>query len=190
MGKKEKILDAAKEIFFKKSFYEATMEDIAEISGVKKSTIYYYYPSKVDLVFELIKESMEKILIRLEEILEKAEDPKEKVKQVVKFYRDTYQEGFKLFIIIQRLGYDFMQSQDDKEKIREFFKTLHNQKEKIGKLFGDVALSTGKKVSGEIFAGSLIGALGRVIFEYASQNEVIKNEKFSEIEAIFTAALS
>ncbi len=190
MGKKEQILDAAKEIFFKKSFYEATMEDIAEASGIKKSTIYYYYPSKVDLVFELIKESVEKILLSIENILREEKDPKEKVKKIVKFYMDIYEEGFKLFIIIQRLGYDFMQTEDEKEKVKEFFKELHKQKEKISKLFGDVMLSTGRKVSGEIFAGSLIGAIGKIIFERVSQNESMDKKKFLEIQEIFLAALN
>ncbi len=190
MDKREKILEAAKEIFFKKSFYEATMEDIAEISGVKKSTIYYYFPSKMELVFELIKESIEKILFRLEEILISINDPKEKVREIVKFYKDTYEESFKLLIVLQRLGYDFMQTKDEKEKVKKFFKNIHNQKEKIGKFFGDVILSTGKKVSGEIFAGSLIGALGKIMFEHVSQNESIEDRKFKEIEEIFIAALS
>ncbi len=189
MDKKEKIIEAAKEIFFKKSFYEATMEDIAEISGVKKSTIYYYYPSKMDLVFELIRESIEKILSQLEKILREVKDSKEKVRQIVKFYTNTYEESFKLFIVLQRLGYDFMQTKDEKEKMKRFFKNLHTQKEKIWKLFGDVVLSTGEKVSGEVFAGSLIGALGKIMFEHASQDEPVKKERFEEIEAIFVAAL-
>jgi AcrR family transcriptional regulator len=41
INKKEQILEAAREVFFKKSFYEATMDDIALLSGVKKPTIYY-----------------------------------------------------------------------------------------------------------------------------------------------------
>ena len=190
MGKKEKILKAAKEILFKKSFYEATMEDIADLSGVKKSTIYYYYPSKLDLALELIKESIDKIISRLEELLKDTKDPREKVRKVVNFYMEIYEEGFELFIIIQRLGYDFMQTENNKEKIREFFKQLHNQKEKISKLFGDVTLSTGKKISGEVFGGALVGALGKMIFEYVSQKIPLEKEKFLEIEEIFVAALS
>ncbi|GAI35311.1 unnamed protein product [marine sediment metagenome] len=48
INKKEKILEAARDIFFKKSFYEVTMDDIALLSGVKKPTIYYYFPSKIE----------------------------------------------------------------------------------------------------------------------------------------------
>jgi AcrR family transcriptional regulator len=55
INKKDKILEAARDIFFKKSFYEATMDDIALLSGVKKPTIYYYFPSKIDLASQLLE---------------------------------------------------------------------------------------------------------------------------------------
>jgi len=50
VGKREKILETAKKIFAEKSFFEATLEDISFLSGVKKSTIYYYFGSKLELL--------------------------------------------------------------------------------------------------------------------------------------------
>ncbi|MCX6090401.1 MAG: helix-turn-helix domain containing protein [Candidatus Atribacteria bacterium] len=48
--KKRKIMEAAKQVFAEKSYFEATLENISQISGVKKSTIYYYFGSKLDLM--------------------------------------------------------------------------------------------------------------------------------------------
>lgn len=190
MDKKEKILNAAIEVLFQKSFYDATMEDIAKISGVKKSTIYYYYSSKLDLVFELLKESITTLFGKLKDMLINTEDPKDKIETIVNYYIKTYKENYKLFIAIQRIGYDFMKSKDEKEKMEQFFKKLKEEKLKLGKLFGDVVLSTGKKVSGEIFTGSLLGSLGRAVFEKVSQGEMPNEKELKEIKNIFIAALS
>jgi AcrR family transcriptional regulator len=49
------ILDAALEVFSQKGFDGARMEDIAEVAGVSKATIYLYFPSKVEVFREMIR---------------------------------------------------------------------------------------------------------------------------------------
>jgi len=48
---KEKIIEAARKLFSEKGFEGVSMEDIAQASGVRKSLIYYYFPSK-EVLFE------------------------------------------------------------------------------------------------------------------------------------------
>ncbi|MGQ9856471.1 MAG: TetR/AcrR family transcriptional regulator [Fervidobacterium sp.] len=48
---REKILSAARRLFSEKGYDGVSMEDIAQASGVRKSLIYYYFPSK-DVLFE------------------------------------------------------------------------------------------------------------------------------------------
>ncbi len=43
---KENILESARKLFAEKGFEGVSMEDIAQASGVRKSLIYYYFPSK------------------------------------------------------------------------------------------------------------------------------------------------
>lgn len=45
----DKILNAAKEVFARKGYYEARMEDIAAQVGVSKRTLYLYFKNKEDL---------------------------------------------------------------------------------------------------------------------------------------------
>src|SRR5436309_10961946 len=49
------ILEAARKVFAKKGFHEATVDDIAEMAGVAKGTVYLYYASKRDLYFAALK---------------------------------------------------------------------------------------------------------------------------------------
>ena len=46
---RDKILDTAFELFHKKGYKSVSMEEIATIAGVKKSNLFYYYPSKETL---------------------------------------------------------------------------------------------------------------------------------------------
>jgi len=189
INKKEKILEAAREVFFKKSFYEATMDDIAQLSGVKKPTIYYYFPSKVDLASQLLEVNVKKIFEKIGEIISTTSNVKQRIKMIVDFYINLLEENSKIFIIMQRIGYDFMQKEDSKKKINELFKKLRRKQKKAGDLFGEVILSSGKRVSGDLFLYSMIAALGRVIFENVSQGRKPKKDDLLAIGDIFIASV-
>jgi len=189
INKKENILEAAREIFFKKSFYEATMDDIAQLSGVKKSTIYYYFPSKIDLASQLMEENVKKIFKKTSEIISTTNNVKQRIKMIVNFYINLLEENTKIFIIMQRIGYDFMQKEDSKKKINELFKKLRKKQKETGDLFGEVILSSGKKVSGDLFLYSVIAALGRAIFENVSQGRKPKKDDLLTIGDIFIASV-
>ena len=189
IDKKEIILEAARDIFFKKSFYEATMDDIAQLSGIKKPTIYYYFPSKIDLASQLLEVNVKKIFEKIGKIISTTSDVKQRIKMIVDFYINLLEENSKIFIIMQRIGYDFMQKEDSKKKINELFEKLRRKQKKAGDLFGEVILCSGKRVSGDIFLYSMIAALGRVIFENVSQGRKPKKEDLLAIGDIFIASV-
>jgi tetrahydromethanopterin S-methyltransferase subunit G len=91
--------------------------------------------------------------------------------------------------MMQRVGYDFMLKEDSKKKINELFVKLLDKQKKAGNLFGEVILSSGKKVSGDIFLYSLIAALGRSIFENISQGRKPKKNDLLVIGNIFIASV-
>ena len=188
-NKREKILEAALEIFFKKSFYEATMDEIAQISGIKKPTIYYYFPSKIELASQLLEINIKNIFGKIDEIIISTDNIKERVRIITDFYINLSEENFKFFITMQRIGYDFMQKKESKKKINLFFEKLSERQKRAGILFGDVILSSGKKISGNIFIYSMIAALGRVTFETVSHGKKPEKEKLLDIRDIFIASV-
>jgi len=190
MDKKEKILAAAREIFFKKSFYEATMDDIAQISGIKKPTIYYYFSSKIDLASQLLEINIENVFGKIEKIIVSTDNMKERIRMIVDFYINLLEENSKFFIIMQRIGYDFMQKEESKKKMNILFEKLLERQKRADILFGDVILSSGKKVSGNIFLYSMIAALGRAIFENVSQGRKPKKDDLLAIGDIFIASVN
>ncbi len=161
LDKKEKILEAAREIFFKKSFYEATMDDIAQVSGIKKPTIYYYFPSKIDLASQLLEINMKNIFGKIDEIILSTGNIKVRIERITDFYTKLLDENSKFFIIMQRIGYDFMHKEESKKTMNQFFEKLLERQRKAGSLFGDVTLTSGEKVSGNIFLYSMISRFGK-----------------------------
>jgi AcrR family transcriptional regulator len=55
MNKKQDILQAAFKVFSEKGYHQTTMKDISLFLDIKRTTLYDYYKSKEEIVFELIE---------------------------------------------------------------------------------------------------------------------------------------
>jgi AcrR family transcriptional regulator len=55
MNKKQDILQAAYKVFSEKGYHQTTMKDISLFLDIKRTTLYDYYKSKEEIVFELIE---------------------------------------------------------------------------------------------------------------------------------------
>ncbi|MDP4193717.1 MAG: uroporphyrinogen-III synthase [Bacteroidota bacterium] len=65
--KREKIIEAASELFSKMNFHEVMMEDVAKLAQIAKGTLYNYYSSKEDLYFSIMVLRMENLINSLRE---------------------------------------------------------------------------------------------------------------------------
>ena len=54
---KTKIIEAARTVFAKKGYHDATMDDVAKEVGVSKGALYSYFKSKEDLLKEIYLQS-------------------------------------------------------------------------------------------------------------------------------------
>jgi AcrR family transcriptional regulator len=64
------ILQAARQVFARRGFADASMEDIAQVAGLAKGTLYLYYESKRELYRAAIRAG----LVELSDALERAID--------------------------------------------------------------------------------------------------------------------
>ncbi|MCK5424865.1 MAG: TetR family transcriptional regulator [Emcibacter sp.] len=53
--KRDLILQEANRLFTHKGFAATSLEDIAEAVGIKRESLYYYYPGRYDLLYEIIE---------------------------------------------------------------------------------------------------------------------------------------
>src|SRR5512146_1921013 len=66
--RKSQIINAAEEVFTRKGFEEARMDDIAEETGLSKGTLYLYFKSKDDLILSILDRIFQLDFRRLEKL--------------------------------------------------------------------------------------------------------------------------
>jgi len=67
--RKAQILNAAEQVFIKKGFDEARMDDIAEKTGLSKGTLYLYFKSKDDLIIAILDRVFKREFRQLENLM-------------------------------------------------------------------------------------------------------------------------
>jgi AcrR family transcriptional regulator len=60
---------AAAELFFAKGYEMTTIREIAQASGIKSSSIYYHWQNKEEILFDLIRSTMEQLLAGVRTVL-------------------------------------------------------------------------------------------------------------------------
>ena len=78
--KRERIVEAAIEVFAEKGFAAARISDIAKGANVADGTIYLYFRNKEDLLLTIFEEKMEDILRDLDTALEGLVDPVDRMR--------------------------------------------------------------------------------------------------------------
>lgn len=73
-GNERVILEAAERVFAEAGYGGATMQQIAEISGLPKANLHYYFATKEDL-YRRVVENIFTIWLQAAEAFDKAEDP-------------------------------------------------------------------------------------------------------------------
>lgn len=66
--RRNSILEAAKQVFFKVGYAKATMDNIAKFAEITKPTVYQYFKSKDELFFSLMLPILDAVIGRLDEL--------------------------------------------------------------------------------------------------------------------------
>jgi len=78
-----KILVHATNVFYEKGYAAASMRDLARVSGVSLSGLYYYFNSKEELLYLIQKDTFATIVVRLQERLHNIDDPAERIRSLI-----------------------------------------------------------------------------------------------------------
>lgn len=93
---KQKIKSIAIQLFYQKGYHACSISNIAERAGIQKSSIYYHYLNKEELLFGILKETMDDLNKGLIESLENVEGTEERLKAIVRahlyFHMDRQKE--------------------------------------------------------------------------------------------------
>lgn len=90
---KDKIIDAAIEVFAQKGKHGARMEEVAALAGVNKAMVYYYFSTKENLFKAVIDkiqtEQFNSVADKIEYIVNHFKSPKDKLTECIRAHFDT-----------------------------------------------------------------------------------------------------
>ena len=119
-NRKRDVMDAAVDVFWRKGYAAASVQDVADGVGVLKGSLYYYISSKEDLLFEILDDVHEQSRRILDDVVELDATPLERLRtymerhvewyldnleQVTVYFRDwRYLTGERLQLVTKRRG--------------------------------------------------------------------------------------
>lgn len=131
-GAKEKILEAADELFCTKGFAGVSVSDIAKRAGVKKASVFYHYGSKPEL-FELILERYYQAHARaLPDPAETDAGVPERLHKLIDAYLDFIEDHHRYVRLVQ------LEIASGSERMPHIQKGLRLLYERVGDIIADV----------------------------------------------------
>jgi TetR/AcrR family transcriptional regulator, cholesterol catabolism regulator len=93
------LLDKAADVFFERGFNGTSMRDIAEATGLLKGSLYHYFDSKSDLLYEIIKPAYDAALANVRPLADPGGQPLEQLAAFVRAhvrYVSVYQREHRI----------------------------------------------------------------------------------------------
>jgi len=99
---RRRILESAREIFFRDGFMAANLDEVAERAGVAKGTLYRYFESKADLYVGVLADNGRVFTEKMAQAADAARDetPLEQARAIADFYFEhwtRHQDYFQIF---------------------------------------------------------------------------------------------
>ncbi len=89
----KEILNAAELIFLRNGFNNSSMDEIADSADLGKGTIYYYFRSKEEIFFAIIKKEADRVYKEIKKRVSKKKPLYRIVKEVMTFYLDYFSKN-------------------------------------------------------------------------------------------------
>jgi AcrR family transcriptional regulator len=102
---RERILEAAEELFAAKGFYETAMDEIVKTAKISKGGVYFHFPSKEELFFALLDRLAEKLQREVEIAIAKRRGALAKIEGALEAVLKTLAGKRRLAQILLRQGY-------------------------------------------------------------------------------------
>jgi len=102
-GKKQQIIQAAMQAFSEKGYRGTSIQDIADLLGIAKGSLYFYFKSKQDLLLSIIKHQLSMVVEESEELNKRTDlEPRELLYEYVMHSCDLYEKHKSFFTLIMQ----------------------------------------------------------------------------------------
>ncbi len=100
---RKRILESAREIFFRDGFEAANLDEVAQRAGVAKGTIYRHFESKAELYVAVLAENADVFVDRLRQTIDPSLSADAQIRRTGFFYFKHYTENREYFRIFWAL---------------------------------------------------------------------------------------
>jgi AcrR family transcriptional regulator len=84
------IVEQAARLYARKGFLGASVADLADTLGASKSLIYHYYPSKEDILFEVMDAHLRALAEAADEVMARDLAPSDKLREIARAFMRLY----------------------------------------------------------------------------------------------------
>ncbi|MCL6561266.1 MAG: TetR/AcrR family transcriptional regulator, partial [Firmicutes bacterium] len=167
--------------------HDTTMDEIAVAMGIAKGTLYYNFKNKEDLYFALIKEGIEILKKKVSEAIDKANEPEEQLKQIIKAQYCYFQNYANVTFIFLRELYGNIIGRDTLSNLLKEYLSLI-----AGVLEGGIRKGKFKPMDIEATTSMVFGIISTTALHYLNIHGNIPLEMVQDItaEMIFKGILS
>ena len=105
---RDKILEAAAQIFSDKGFHAASMQDIARAVNLQKASLYHHVSSKQEILVALLDQALDLLIERIGTVIAQPIAPDEKLAQAMQVYLQTItsQRGLSAVLLFEHRSLD------------------------------------------------------------------------------------
>ena len=96
-AQRRKILEAAREVFFRDGFMEANLDEVARLSDVAKGTLYRYFENKAELYVAVLSHNGSIFEERMREAASASAEPAERIRRLGRFYLEHWSRNPEYF---------------------------------------------------------------------------------------------
>jgi AcrR family transcriptional regulator len=165
---KSKIIEAARIVFAKKGYHDATMDDVAKEVGVSKGALYSYFKSKEDLLKEISLQGHQTLRTILNE-MSKCTNLEDALEQVYNTITEKFKGNLHThFEIVALASHDsairrivFEDYQKDIDAVEAFVKEKKRQ--------GEIRIDVDARVLAELFTALYLGTLAKLLIGYPNK---------------------
>jgi AcrR family transcriptional regulator len=101
---RQRILDAARAVFFRDGFMAANLDEVAQRAGVAKGTLYRYFENKAELYVAILSANGDAFARKMREVIATEPSPVEQVRRLGRFYVQHWTQHREYFPIFWALG--------------------------------------------------------------------------------------
>lgn len=177
---RKRLMECAEELFYAKGYDATGVQEIVEMAGVTKPTLYYYFGSKRGLLEALIDEKSGWLHQRIRDSMGSSEGIAQKLRTLARIYCRFFVEEHKFYMILMALFYSARENeayQAVRPCLEDFYgwvlQFFENASSELGNMHGRQ----------KQFAISFIGAVNQYLV-YAWDQGILQEDWEARMDAL------